>query len=84
MTECYLRENETMFWHSVDSNLEFAQSYEINILLYCSGLTRYTTVVFKIRERMSPGGFRGLQIRWGALVMSSVGSTPIRSRHLSA
>jgi len=30
---------------------------------------------------MSPGGLRGLQIRWGALMMSSVGSTPMRSRH---
>ena len=29
---------------------------------------------------MSPGGLCGLQIRWGALMMSSVGSTPIRSR----
>jgi hypothetical protein len=29
---------------------------------------------------MSPGGLRGLQIRWGALVVSSVGSTPMRSR----
>jgi len=32
------------------------------------------------RERMSPGGLRGLQIRWGALNMSPVGSTPMRSR----
>ncbi len=30
---------------------------------------------------MSPGGLRGLQIRRGALVVSSVGSTPMRSRH---
>jgi hypothetical protein len=29
---------------------------------------------------MSPGGLRGLQIRWGALGVSSVGSTPMRSR----
>ncbi len=29
---------------------------------------------------MSPGGLRGLQLRWGALVASSVGSTPMRSR----
>ena len=34
----------------------------------------------RIRERMSPGGLRGLQIRWGALEVSSVGSTPMRSR----
>ncbi len=29
---------------------------------------------------MSPGGLRGLQIRWGALIVSLVGSTPMRSR----
>ena len=27
----------------------------------------YTWIVRRIRERMSPGGLRGLQIRWGAL-----------------
>jgi hypothetical protein len=31
-------------------------------------------------ERLSPGGLRGLQIRRGALIVSQVGSTPIRSR----
>ena len=36
-----------------------------------------------IRERMSPGGLRGLQIRLlGTLTVSRVGSTPIRSRQL--
>ncbi len=30
---------------------------------------------------MSPGGLRGLQIRWEVCIMPSVGSTPIRSRH---
>ena len=29
---------------------------------------------------MSPGGLRGLQLRWGALIVPSVGSTPMRSR----
>ncbi len=33
---------------------------------------------------MSPGGLHGLQIRWGALEVSSVGSTPMRSRHYFA
>jgi len=33
---------------------------------------------------MSPGGLRGLQIRWGAFMMSSVGSTPMRSRQILA
>jgi len=36
----------------------------------------------RVRERLSPGGLRGLQIRRGAFEMSSVGSTPIRSRQL--
>jgi len=36
---------------------------------------------FGVRERMSPGGLRGLQIRRGALEVSLVGSTPMRSRH---
>jgi hypothetical protein len=29
---------------------------------------------------MSSGGLRGLQLRWEASVMSSVGSTPMHSR----
>ena len=33
---------------------------------------------------MSPGGLRGLQIRRGALEVSSVGSTPIRSRQITS
>ena len=41
---------------------------------------RYNDTSHIIRERMSPGGLRGLQIRRGALEVSSVGSTPIRSR----
>ena len=36
----------------------------------------------RVRERLSPGGLRGLQIRRGALEMSLVGSTPMRSRQL--
>jgi len=31
---------------------------------------------------MSPGGLRGLQIRWGAADPSPVGSTPMRSRQI--
>jgi hypothetical protein len=41
-------------------------------------------IYFRLRERMSPGGFRGLQIRWGAINLSSVGSTPMRSRQKCA
>jgi len=41
---------------------------------------RYNDTSHIIRERMSPGGLRGLQIRRGALGVLSVGSTPIRSR----
>ena len=44
----------------------------------------YTQPVYRVGERMSPGGLRGLQIRRGALVVSSVGSTPMRSRHYFA
>jgi len=47
---------------------------------YCSLDTSDIYLIGEARERMSPGGLRGLQIRWGALEMSSVGSTPIRSR----
>jgi hypothetical protein len=35
-----------------------------------------------MRECLSPGGLRGLQIRREASEMSLVGSTPIRSRHI--
>ncbi len=34
----------------------------------------------RVRERIGPGGLRGLQIRRGTLEVSLVGSTPIRSR----
>ena len=44
----------------------------------------YTRPVYRMRERLSPGGLRGLQIRRGALIVSSVGSTPIRSRQYLA
>ena len=37
-------------------------------------------VEVRTRERLGPGGLRGLQIRREALGVSSVGSTPIRSR----
>ncbi len=37
-------------------------------------------IYFRLRGRISPGGLRGLQIRWGVLITPLVGSTPMRPR----
>ncbi len=44
--------------------------------------TRNYDIIARAGGRLGPGGLRGLQIRREACVMSSVGSTPIRSRHV--
>ena len=61
-------------------SMNLVSCYQASLIKEERQVLPWVTLEIQIRERLGPGGLRGLQIRREALRVSSVGSTPIRSR----